>query len=98
MPGFDIATTEGRFTPYRPVGCLDCRMTGFRGRSGLFELLTLDEAVRQAVREVPDLLRIRHHAIKEGLQPLRLAGLRKIAAGETTLDEVLRATPAFDLN
>ncbi|MEO8296808.1 MAG: GspE/PulE family protein [Burkholderiales bacterium] len=86
----------GRFTPYRPVGCLDCRMTGYRGRGGLFELMPVNELVRTAIGDVPDLARIRIQALADGLLPLRVAGLHKVAAGETTLDEVLRATPAWD--
>ncbi len=85
----------GEFTPYKPVGCLDCRMTGFRGRSGLFELLVMSEPVRASIGQVPDLAAIRQHALADGLQPLRVAGLHKVAAGETTLDEVLRATPSW---
>jgi general secretion pathway protein E len=96
LPGWPQAELEGdSFTPYRPVGCLDCRMTGFRGRSGLFELLSMDEAVRGAIAEPMDLSKVRRQSLAQGLTPLRLAGLRKVALGLTTLDEVLRATPEF---
>jgi len=96
LPGWPQADLVGeRFTPYRPVGCLDCRMTGYRGRSGLFELLTMDEGVRGAIAEPMDLARVRRQSLAQGLTPLRLAGLRKVAQGLTTLDEVLRATPEF---
>jgi len=78
---------------YRPVGCLECRMTGYRGRSGLYELLVLDAGVRQLIDEKPDLGAIRRRAIRSGLKPLRLAGAQKIAAGLTTCEEVLRAAP-----
>jgi general secretion pathway protein E len=96
LPGWSEAEVTGaRFQPYKPVGCLDCRMTGYRGRSGLFELLTMDEAVRGAIAEPMDLARVRQQALGQGLTPLRLAGLRKVAQGLTTLDEVLRATPDY---
>jgi general secretion pathway protein E len=96
LPGWSEAEVIGaRFEPYKPVGCLDCRMTGYRGRSGLFELLTMDEAVRGAIAEPMDLARVRQQALGQGLTPLRLAGLRKVAQGLTTLDEVLRATPDY---
>jgi general secretion pathway protein E len=97
MPGVAAIEPGANFRPHRPVGCLDCRMTGYRGRAGLFELLLVDEALRQAAGGTPDPSRIRRLGLQQGMQPLRLAGLRKVASGETTLDEVLRATPAFDL-
>ncbi|MCK6425924.1 MAG: Flp pilus assembly complex ATPase component TadA [Burkholderiaceae bacterium] len=87
----------GSFRPMRAVGCAACRMTGFRGRCGLFELLGLDEGVRGAIGERPDLAQLRRAALRQGLTPLRLAGLRKVAQGLTTLDEVLRATPDFPI-
>ena len=78
---------------YRPVGCLECRMTGYRGRSGLYELLVVDAGLRQLINEKPDLGAIRRRAIRGGLKPLRLAGAQKIAAGLTTCEEVLKAAP-----
>jgi general secretion pathway protein E len=62
----------------------------------LFELLTVNEAVRSAVREVPDLALLRRQSLSDGLQPLRRAGLRQVAEGRTTLDEVLRSTPGWE--
>lgn len=67
------------------------------GRRGLFELLTVDEAVRGAVCEAPDLAQLRRQSLSDGLQPLRRAGLRQVAEGRTTLDEVLRATPGWQV-
>ncbi len=78
---------------YRPVGCLECRMTGYRGRSGLYELLSVDAGLRELISDKPDLAAIRRRAIRGGLKPLRLAGAQKIAAGITTCDEVLKAAP-----
>jgi general secretion pathway protein E len=78
---------------YRAVGCLECRNTGYRGRAGLYELLTMSEATRALVDEKPDLGRIRRCAMQEGMKPLRLAGAAKVAAGETTIEEVLRNAP-----
>ncbi len=100
MPGFTPVDLQPDasppFSPHQPVGCSACRMSGYRGRRGLFELLLLSETVRGAVRAQPDLNRMRALARHEGLQPLRLAGLREVAAGRTTLEEVLRATPAWE--
>ena len=81
------------FTPYKPVGCLECRMSGYRGRLGLYELLTVDETVREEVNEKISLVRLRKAAIGAGMRPLRLGGAQRIADGSTTLDEVLLSTP-----
>ena len=81
---------------YRPVGCLECRMTGFKGRAGLYELLVMDDALRGQFDETPDLKRLRAFAMRHGLRPLRLAGAMKIAAGITTFEEVLRTAPSME--
>ncbi|HEX2012135.1 MAG TPA: GspE/PulE family protein [Roseateles sp.] len=87
---------NGGVKPYKPVGCLDCRNTGYRGRAGLFELLTVSEAVKAAIHPTPDISALRRQAMQEGLRPLRLAGAMKVAAGATTLEEVLRSTPQWE--
>ena len=87
---------NGKARPYKPVGCLECRMTGFRGRAGLYELLSLNEAAQPAIHPIPDASRLRQLALADGLRPLRLAGMMKVAEGVTTMDEVLRSTPAWD--
>jgi general secretion pathway protein E len=87
---------NGAIKPYKPVGCLECRMTGYRGRAGLYELLTVTDAARSAIHPVTDAAKLRHQALADGLRPLRLAGAMKVAEGLTTLDEVLRATPAWE--
>ncbi|MFM1991475.1 MAG: hypothetical protein RJA99_4432 [Pseudomonadota bacterium] len=80
-------------TAWRAVGCLECRNTGYRGRAGLYELLTMSDGLRDLVDERPDLGRIRKQAMRDGMKPLRLAGAMKIAAGTTTIEEVLRNAP-----
>jgi general secretion pathway protein E len=80
----------------KPVGCLECRNTGFRGRAGLYELLTLSEAARAAVHPALDAAALKRTAVREGMRPLRLAGAMKVAEGLTTIEEVLRSTPSFD--
>ncbi len=87
---------NGKLTPYKPVGCLECRMTGFKGRVGLYELLPVSEAVRSAMHPHIDMPRLRQTAAKEGLRPLRPAGVMKVAEGVTTLEEVLRNTPQWE--
>jgi len=87
---------NGKARPYKPVGCLECRMTGFRGRAGLYELLSINDAAQAAIHPVPDASRLRQLGLADGLRPLRLAGMMKVAEGTTTMEEVLRSTPAWD--
>jgi general secretion pathway protein E len=87
---------NGGVRPFKAVGCLECRNTGYRGRAGLYELLTITDASRAAIQPVCDESKLRAQAIQDGLRPLRLAGAMKVAEGVTTLDEVLRATPAWE--
>ena len=83
----------GGYRPYKPVGCVDCRMTGFRGRMGLYELLTVTEAFKDKVSREPQMEALRRQAVADGMRPLRLAGAARVAEGLTTLDEVLASTP-----
>ena len=82
--------------PYRPVGCVDCRMTGFLGRMGLYELLTVTETFKEKVVQEPSIAALRRQAVADGMRPLRLAGALRVAEGLTTLEEVLTATPPLE--
>jgi general secretion pathway protein E len=82
-------------TLYRAVGCADCRQTGYRGRTGLYELLTVTTSFGEQIREATDVHALRRQAIADGMKPLRIAGALKIAEGATTADEVLKATAAL---
>jgi general secretion pathway protein E len=84
---------SGKYRPYRPVGCVDCRMTGYHGRMGLYELLVVTETFKSKVSREPVLEALRSQAVKDGMRPLRLAGAARVAEGLTTLDEVLACTP-----
>ena len=84
---------SGRYRPYQPVGCIDCRMTGFRGRTGLYELLTVTEAFKDKVSREPRLEVLRKQAVTDGMRPLRLAGAARVAEGLTTIEEVMACTP-----
>jgi len=86
---------SGGVRPYKPVGCLECRHTGFRGRAGLYELLVMSDAARATVHPSLDATALRKQAVSDGMRPLRLAGAMKVAEGLTTLDEVLRSTPTL---
>ncbi|MGA8054689.1 MAG: GspE/PulE family protein, partial [Burkholderiales bacterium] len=78
---------------YKPVGCLECRMTGFRGRSGIYEVMLMSPAIRKLVTGEADVARVREQAYKEGMRSLRISGAMKVAAGLTTLEEVLKVAP-----
>ena len=80
----------------RPVGCLECRRTGYLGRTGLVELLVVTDAIRGLITDGADIQQIRKQAARDGLRSLRVSGAEKIAHGTTTVEEVLRAAPPFD--
>jgi general secretion pathway protein E len=88
---------KGSPRAYKPVGCLDCRNTGYRGRAGLYELMLLNDESRNALHNGVDMEALRRQALADGMHPLRVAGVMKVAEGVTTLDEVLRTTPAWHL-
>jgi general secretion pathway protein E len=77
---------------YEAAGCDHCRGTGYQGRTGIHELLVVDEAMRSAILQGHDASGLHHLAIKSGMFTLYDDGLRKVAAGLTSLDEVLRVT------
>ena len=84
---------SGNWRPYKPVGCVDCRMTGFRGRTGIYELLSVTEAFKGLVQHDVGPAPLRKQAVADGMRPLRLAGAMRAAEGLTTLPEVIAATP-----
>ncbi|QHI98086.1 type II/IV secretion system protein [Xylophilus rhododendri] len=87
---------SGGYQPYKPVGCVECRMTGYRGRMGLYELLTVSEVFKDKVNKEPVIGALRRQAIADGMRPLRLAGALRVAEGLTTLPEILATTPPLD--
>lgn len=84
-------------TVYRPEGCLECRNTGYRGRQGIYEILPFSESVQALVTADCDLQQMRRQAMREGMNSLRLSGAKKVAAGITTVTEVLRVAPPPDI-
>ena len=76
-----------------PVGCVECRMTGYRGRMGLYEIMLMSPGLRKLVTEEADDSKIREQAYKEGMKPLRVSGAMKVASGLTTADEVIKVAP-----
>src|SRR5690606_36281954 len=77
-------------TVYRPVGCPECRQTGYRGRTGLYELLTVSQPFSKMIQAETDIHALRRQSIADGMKPLRLAGALKIVEGTTTVEEVLK--------
>jgi general secretion pathway protein E len=77
----------------RPVGCLECRNTGYLGRVGIYEILTLNVDLKRLLVSEPDLGKLTEAAYRAGMRPLRVAGAMKVTQGLTTLEEVLKVAP-----
>jgi len=84
-PGKKIKVKEGQ-------GCHECRGTGYLGRSGIFEILPIDDAIKALIVEGKDAPEIKREAVKNGMRTLRQSALRKLAEGVTTFEEVVRVT------
>ncbi len=84
-PGKRIIVKEG-------AGCIRCRNTGYFGRTGIFEILQVDNAIRDLIDRSEDFLKIKEMAIKRGMRTLRQSALRKLAEGTTSFEEVVRVT------
>ncbi|TAK83423.1 MAG: type II/IV secretion system protein [Betaproteobacteria bacterium] len=78
---------------YKPVGCLDCRMTGYMGRVGIYETLLFSSEIKSLVSQKAEIAALREQAFKDGMKPLRISGAMKVGAGLTTVDEVLKVAP-----
>lgn len=81
---------------YRAVGCLECRNTGYIGRQGIYEIMPLSESLQLVIDDNCDLNALRQQAMREGLRTLRLSGAQKVAAGLTTVEEILRVAPPVE--
>lgn len=81
-----------RIKVYQGNGCFECRNTGYRGRSGIFEILNLDEKIKELVVEGAETSVIKREAGRNGMKTLRQSALRKLADGITTFEEVIRVT------
>ena len=83
-------------TVHTATGCLECRNTGYLGRTGLYEMLPVSPAIRRLITHQADLAKIKAQAYKEGMKPLRINGAEKIAAGLTTPEEVMKVAPTAE--
>ena len=98
LEAWRLLTKPFRATPpakvFAPVGCLECRDTGFQGRMGIYELLPVNARIQSVLSADMDLELLRKQALKTGMRTLRLSGAQKVGAGLTTISEVLRVSPA----
>ena len=78
---------------YHPVGCDQCRHTGYQGRQGIYELLTVSDKIKTLIHSKAEIRDLREQAIKDGMNLLRISGAFKVANGSTTIEEVLRVAP-----
>ncbi|MGI6357393.1 MAG: GspE/PulE family protein [Bacillota bacterium] len=83
---------EQAFTAYQPVGCPRCHRTGYRGRVGIFEIMPVNEVMREAIVQHLSIAELRQLAMQHQMQPLLQDGINKILAGTTSVTEVLRVT------
>ena len=86
----------GKGTFFKAVGCDECRDTGYLGRVGLYEMLTMSNTLRHKITPDSDAVEIRRLAVKEGMLQLRISGAQKVAMGLTTPEEILRVVPLDD--
>ena len=78
------------------VGCLECRMTGYRGRTGIYEMLPISPDMQKLIVKDAELSKIRALAQREGMKPLRLSGAEKVAQGLTTAEEIIKIAPPLE--
>lgn len=79
--------------PYRAVGCNECRNTGYSGRVGIYELCKVTPALQEMIAKGADAGAIEQQAYRDGFEPLRTYGWRKVMKGITSVEEVLSSTP-----
>jgi len=83
---------DKKLTFYHGKGCKSCRNTGYKGRSGIFEMLTLNPEMQDLIMKKASSNQVKEVAVRSGMKTLRDDGIAKVIAGMTTLDEVLRVT------
>jgi general secretion pathway protein E len=83
---------SGKKTFYRGKGCPECLNTGYHGRTGIYEILLVDDAIRSLVLKTSDSVTIKAEGVQQGMATLRDDGIRKVLEGTTTIEEVVRVT------
>jgi general secretion pathway protein E len=92
MERLGLSMSDRPMTLYRALGCEACMKTGYHGRMGIYEILLLDDELRNLVMTRTDSTTIKQRAIERGMRVLREDGARKVLQGLTTTEEVLRVT------
>jgi general secretion pathway protein E len=82
---------------YGPKGCLECRKTGFLGRTGIYEMMRITPAIRALIQANMDLARVTEVAYGEGMRPLRASAAAQVARGVTTVAEVANVLPPSEI-
>ena len=90
--GFQHDDLDGSWQPFAPVGCDACKGTGYRGRTGVYEVMPISDEMRQIIMRNGNSLDIAEQAAKEGLRTLRMSGLLKVKSGVTSLEEIEACT------
>ena len=90
--GLTLDDLDGSGQIYRAAGCEACNQTGYRGRTGIYEILIVDDEIRAMIARRTDGKSIENAAIRQGMVTMRLDGARKVLAGQTSIAEVLRQT------
>jgi len=90
--GFDAEELDGSWRPFRHVGCDRCAGTGYKGRTGIYQVMPITEAIQRIILEGGNALEITEQAKREGVRDLRRSGLDKVKEGLTTIEEVLAVT------
>ncbi len=80
----------------KPVGCDECRHTGYKGRTGIYEAFTLNKTMKKLVSDKTELIPLRNAALKDGMRSLRYSGAHKVAEGLTTLEELYTVLPIHE--
>ncbi|HQR10808.1 MAG TPA: type IV-A pilus assembly ATPase PilB [Casimicrobiaceae bacterium] len=86
--GFRDEDLDGSWQPYGPVGCDQCKGTGYKGRVGIYQVMPITDDLRQIIMRAGNALEIAEQAQKEGVRDLRQSGLLKVKAGITSLEEI----------
>ena len=90
--GFDEADLDGTWRPYRPVGCDRCKGAGYKGRTGIYQVMPITDEMRRVIMRGGNALEIADQARLEGVRDMRQSGLLKVRQGVTSLEEVMGVT------
>ena len=90
--GFREEDLDGSWQPFGPVGCDHCKGTGYKGRTGIYEVMPISDDMRQLIMRNGNALDIADQAAKEGVRTLRQSGLIKVKSGITSLEEIEACT------